>query len=97
MVQVIEPWNFRSSSFSTEGATYNPRTAITLGIGRHSSVKCVLFAAVASKYVNEYIQGNVAEHIQPPAPLVRMTRLKSSLGARIRLRQNVTRTMQQGC
>ena len=54
MVQVIEPQNFRSSSFSTEGATYIPRAAITLGIGLHSSVKCVLFAAMASTHVNEY-------------------------------------------
>jgi len=30
MVQGIELWNFRSSSFSTEGATYIPRVAITL-------------------------------------------------------------------
>jgi len=30
MVQVIEPRNFRSPSFPTEGATYIPRAAITL-------------------------------------------------------------------
>ena len=28
--------NFRSLSFSTEGATYNPRATITLGIGPNS-------------------------------------------------------------
>jgi len=32
--------NCRSSSFSTEGATYIPRAAITLGIGPHSSRFC---------------------------------------------------------
>jgi len=36
MVQGMELWNFRSSSFSTEGATYIPRAAITLGTGPHS-------------------------------------------------------------
>ena len=35
--QGIELRNFRSSSFSTEGATYIPRAAITLGICPHSS------------------------------------------------------------
>jgi len=37
--------NFWSSSFSTEGATYIPMAAITLGIGSHSNVcflACVL-------------------------------------------------------
>ena len=33
----IELQNFRSSSFSTEDATYIPRAAITLGIGTHCS------------------------------------------------------------
>jgi len=33
----MELWNFRSSSFATEGATYILRAAITLGIGPHSS------------------------------------------------------------
>jgi len=37
MVQGMELWNFRSASFSTEGTTYIPRAAITLGIGPHSS------------------------------------------------------------
>ena len=37
MVQGTELQNFRSSSFSTEGATYIPRAVITLGIGPHSS------------------------------------------------------------
>jgi len=37
MVQGMDLWNFRSSSFSTEDATYIPRAAITLGIGPHSS------------------------------------------------------------
>jgi len=35
-VQGMELWNFRSLSFSTEGGTYIPRAAITLGIGPHS-------------------------------------------------------------
>jgi len=39
MVQGMDLWNFRSSSFSTEGATYIPRAAITLGIGPHSSLR----------------------------------------------------------
>jgi len=38
MVQGMELWNCRSSSFSTEGATYIPRAAVTLGIGPHSSL-----------------------------------------------------------
>ena len=33
----MELQNFRSSSFSTDGTTYIPRAAITLGIGPHSS------------------------------------------------------------
>ena len=37
MVQGIELRNFRSSAFSTEGAIYIPKAAITLGIGPHSS------------------------------------------------------------
>jgi len=42
VVQEMELWNFRCSSFSTEGATYIEnlyilREAITLGIGPHSS------------------------------------------------------------
>jgi len=37
VVQGMELRNFRSFSFSTEGATYIPRAAITLGIGPHSS------------------------------------------------------------
>jgi len=37
MVQGMELWDFRTSSFSTDGATYIPRAAITLGIGPHSS------------------------------------------------------------
>jgi len=37
VVQGMELWNFHSSSFSTAGATYIPRAAITLGIGPHSS------------------------------------------------------------
>jgi len=37
VVQGMELRNIRSSSFSTEGATYIPRAAITLGIGPHSS------------------------------------------------------------
>ena len=36
-VQGMELRNLRSSSFSTEGATYTPTAAITLGIGRRSS------------------------------------------------------------
>jgi len=36
-LQGMELRNFRSS-FSTEGATYIPRAAVTLGIGPHSSV-----------------------------------------------------------
>ena len=35
LVQRMELWNFPSSSFSTEGATYILRAAITLGIGLH--------------------------------------------------------------
>jgi len=42
----LEQWNFRSSSFLTDGATYIPRATITLGIGPHSS--SVLYAAVRS-------------------------------------------------
>jgi len=37
VVQGMELRNCRSSSFSTEGATYIPRAAITFGIGPHSS------------------------------------------------------------
>ena len=37
MVQGMQLWNFCPWSFATEGATYNPRAAITLGIGPHSS------------------------------------------------------------
>jgi len=37
MVQGMELWNVRSSSFSTEGATYIPSASITLVIGPHSS------------------------------------------------------------
>jgi len=63
---------------------------------QHSAVsyskKCVHILLKNFTYTRQ-----CAEHIQPPAPLLRMTRLKSSLGARSRLRQNVTRTMQQGC
>jgi len=39
VVQEMELRNFRSSSFSTEGATYTPRAAITLGICPHSHFK----------------------------------------------------------
>jgi len=35
-LQGMELRNFRSSSFSTKGATYIPRAAVTLGIGPHS-------------------------------------------------------------
>jgi len=38
VVQGMELRNFCSSSFSTQGATYIPRAAITLGIGPHSSL-----------------------------------------------------------
>ena len=38
VVQGMELRNFRSSSFSTEGAVYIPRAAITLGVGPHSSL-----------------------------------------------------------
>jgi len=38
MVQGMELRNFRSSSFSTEGATYILRAAITLGVDTHSSL-----------------------------------------------------------
>ena len=37
VVQGMELWNFRSSSFWTLGTTGIPRAAITLGIGPHSS------------------------------------------------------------
>jgi len=37
IVQGMGLWKFRSSSFSTEEATYIPRAAIRLGIGPHSS------------------------------------------------------------
>jgi len=37
LIQGMELRNFCSSSFSTEGATYIPRVATTLGIGPHSS------------------------------------------------------------
>ena len=37
MVIGMELQNFCSSSFSTHGATYIPRAAMTLGIGLHSS------------------------------------------------------------
>jgi len=37
MVQGLELQNFRSLSFSTEGVTYIPRAAITLGIVPYSS------------------------------------------------------------
>ena len=37
VVHGMELRNFRSSSFSTEDATYIPRAAITLGIGLHST------------------------------------------------------------
>jgi len=41
VVEGTELRNFRSSSFSTEGATYILRAAITLGIGPHSSLYCI--------------------------------------------------------
>ena len=37
VVHGMELRNLRSSEFSTEGAIYIPRAAITLGIGPHSS------------------------------------------------------------
>jgi len=40
----MELQNFRSSSFSTEGAIYIPKAAITLGIGLHSSSSSILVA-----------------------------------------------------
>jgi len=40
VVQEKELRNFCSSSFSTEGTTYIPKAAITLGIGPHSSCYC---------------------------------------------------------
>jgi len=47
VVQGMELRNFRSSLFSTEGAIYNPRAAITFGMDPHSSC-CLLVSTVAA-------------------------------------------------
>ena len=57
IVQVMELWMFRSSTFSTEGATYIQMAAITMGIGPHSSLFLVfiplLFTARAMLALQE--------------------------------------------
>jgi len=56
MVQGMELWNFCSSVFSTEGATYIPRAAITLAIGPRSSSVCFILPSslyARLKYVHK--------------------------------------------
>ena len=59
MVHGMELWNCLSSLFSTEGVTYIPRAAITLGIGPHSSWLCISLGVfvcplVRQKFVHEF-------------------------------------------
>ena len=59
MVQGMELWKFRSSSFSTEDANYIPRAAITLGKGPQSSWLCISLGVfvcplVRQKFVHEF-------------------------------------------
>ena len=56
VVQGMDLRNLRSSPFSTEGATYIPRAAITLGIGPHSSIPhIILFTRCASDSITRLL------------------------------------------
>jgi len=66
MVQGMELWNFRSSSFLTEGATYILRVVMTLGVGHILVLYCIVYIHCVSKNVtpltsyNLYIHGSIA-------------------------------------
>jgi len=62
VVQGMELRNLRSSSFSTEGATYIPRAAITLGIGPHSSLEIITCMLWHNPHSLEMISGIVVGH-----------------------------------